>query len=186
MTMTWDDWSPGEIIKEFTQNAPVDVVSLAEALGVKVWEKPLQNISGMLKPDPENGGKTGYSIYVNADDALTRKRFTTAHEIAHFLLHRNNDTKEFRDDIKYRSPGVSNEMEAQANRLAADILMPRKLIRQLLDKGITNPSEMANKLGVSPRAMEIRLGLHTPKSPEGANRLSPRVSKELPEGIVRN
>lgn len=187
MTTIWDDWSPGEIIKEFTKKAPVDVVGLAEALGLKVWEKPLQNISGMLTPDAENGGKrTGYSIYINSDDALTRQRFTTAHEIAHFLLHRNKDIKEFKDDIKYRTPGVSTEMEAQANRLAADILMPRRLIRELLSNGTTDPSEMAAKLEVSPRAMEIRLGLQSRKSALGANRSAPRVCEELPESIVRN
>ena len=186
MTTTWDDWSPGEIIKEFTKDAPVDVVGLAEALGLRVSKQPLKNISGMLIPDPQNGGRAGYSIHINADDAPTRQRFTTAHEIAHFLLHRNKDIREFRDDIKYRSPGITNDMEAQANRLAADILMPRKLIRQLLDEGIMDPDEMAAKLGVSPRAMEIRLGLNARKSPEGANRLSPSKGKQLSESFIGN
>lgn len=181
----WSSWSPGEIIKHFTQEAPVDMIALANALGIKVWEKPLLNISGMVAPDPDNGGASGYSIYVNADDSETRKRFTIAHEIAHFLLHRNKDTKEFRDNVKYRSPGVSDQMEAQANRLAADILMPRRLIRKLLDKGITGPDDLAKELRVSPRAMEIRLGLDSrAKNPTGANRLSPRVGQELSESFV--
>ncbi len=182
-TVNFSEWSPGEIIKHFTQSPPVDVVALAEALGLKVEEKPLSGISGMLVPDAQNGGSSGYAIYVNAPDARTRKRFTIAHEIAHFLLHRNKDTKEFRDDIKYRSPGVSDALEGQANRLAADILMPRRLIRKLLDEGITNPRTMAEKLGVSLHAMEIRLGLHT-KSAQGANQLTPSVGKQASEVLV--
>lgn len=158
----WSNWSPGEIIKHFTQAYPVDVVALARALGLNVWETSLSDIAGMVTPDKSNGGiRTGYSIYVNADDPPTRKRFTVAHEIAHYLLHRNTQTKVFTDNQMYRSPGISDQKEAEANRLAADILMPRRLIRQLLDEGITNPSEMATQLNVSPQAMEIRLGLHS-------------------------
>jgi hypothetical protein len=185
--MDWNSWSPGQIIRHFTQQAPVDVTALAGALGIKVWEKPLVNISGMVAPDPHNGGTSGYSIYVNSTDSETRRRFTIAHEIAHFLLHRNKDTKEFKDNIQYRSPGMSDELEAQANRLAADILMPRRLIRQLLDQGVTQPNDLAKKLGVSARAMEIRLGLDSrPKNPGGANRLAPSVRQELSESFVGN
>lgn len=195
MATNWSSWSPSEIIKYFTKTSPVNVVGLAEALGIKVWEKNFEgNISGVVKPDPNNGGPSGYSIYVNAGDSYTRKRFTVAHEIAHFLLHRNKDTKEFSDDLKYRSPGVSDQLEAQANRLAADILMPRRLIRELLDKGVTEPTDMAARLQVSPKAMEIRLGLPpsrpfgvaVTKSPHGANQLSPSISKELSESVVGN
>jgi hypothetical protein len=183
----WNDWSPSEIIKYFTQEPPVNVTALAEALGLNVQEKPFPDISGMLMPDPENGGPSGYSIVVNSEDSETRKRFTIAHEIAHFLLHRNKDTKAFTDNIKYRSPGVSDEREAQANRLAADILMPRRLIRKLLDEGITQPNDLAKKLCVSPMAMEIRLGVQSkPKSPKGANPSPSGMRKELSESIVGN
>jgi len=154
------DWSPGQIIKHFTKATPVDVVGIAEALGVRVWEMHslAENTAGLIFRDPINGGPSGYSIGINASDPYNRKRFTVAHEVAHFLLHRNKITKELKDDRMYRS-GLSGQAEEQANRLAADILMPRNLIRELISSGITNPDDMASKLEVSPLAMRIRLGI---------------------------
>lgn len=151
-------WKPGDIIKHFTQEYPVDVAGIAEALGIKVWEDDLPGLSGVIEPDKLRGGSSGYSIVVNASDPYGRKRFTIAHEIAHYLLHRNRDTKQFKDDRMYRS-GISSQLESDANRLAADILMPRRLIRQLLDSGITDPEQMAEALQVSNRAIRLRLGL---------------------------
>jgi Zn-dependent peptidase ImmA (M78 family) len=118
----------------------------------------------MLTSD-QLSGPCGYTIYVNSTDALYRRRFTIAHEIAHYLLHRNTETKEFRDDRMYRSPGITDAKEAEANRLAADILMPRRIIRRLLDQGVTDPNLMAAQLKVSPDAMEVRLGLRSKFNP---------------------
>ena len=151
---------PGEVIREFTEHPPVNVEGLAKALGLSVWEKELPGISGMLTAD-HLSGPCGYTIYVNSTDALSRRRFTIAHEIAHYLLHRNRDTREFKDNRMYRSPGLSDAKEAEANRLAADILMPRRIIRRLLDQGVTDPILMASRLEVSPDAMEVRLGLRS-------------------------
>jgi Zn-dependent peptidase ImmA (M78 family) len=155
---------PGEVIREFTEHPPVDVEGLAKALGLSVWERELPGDSGMLVAD-HLSGPSGYTIYVNSTDAVNRRRFTIAHEIAHYLLHRNRDTREFKDNRMYRSPGISDSKEAEANRLAADILMPRRIIRRLLDQGIKDPQDMALRLKVSPDAMEIRLGLSSKFSP---------------------
>ncbi len=160
---------PGEVIREFTEFPPVNVEGLANALGLSVFEKELPGISGMLTAD-HLSGPCGYTIYVNSTDPLNRRRFTIAHEIAHYLLHRNKSaTAEFKDDRMYRSPGLSDAKEAEANRLAADILMPRRIIRRLLDQGISDPQQMASTLIVSPDAMEIRLGLRSKFSPRRAN-----------------
>lgn len=165
MTADWADKPVQEIIRSFTDNPPVNIVGLAEALGIKVWEKPMPTFSGMVMPDDINGGRSGYSIYVNSEDSLNRRRFTIAHEIAHYLLHRNKYTGSFKDDRMYRSPGVSSASEAEANRLAADLLMPRRLIRKLLAEGISDPYLMANQLQVSSDAMQVRLGLRSKFNP---------------------
>lgn len=157
-----DGLAPGDIIKSFTQQPPVNVIGMAEALGLRVWEMDLgPDVSGMIFLDPKNGGTSGYSIGINSADSYFRKRFTVAHEIAHFLLHRNRITNQLKDDKMYRS-GIGNQLEYQANRLAADILMPRRLIRYLLEHGVSNPDEMAQRLQVSKPAMYTRLGLPKP------------------------
>jgi uncharacterized protein DUF955 len=148
-----------QIIDRFQEAAPVDVTGLAEALGLTVWEDEdfPEGVSGKIFLDPDNGGVSGYSIAVRASDPYVRKRFTVAHEIAHFILHRNRIGASLTDDALYRS-GLSSWDEVEANRLAADILMPRKLVRQYVQTWGADPSTLAPFFKVSEEAMRIRLG----------------------------
>jgi hypothetical protein len=148
-----------QVIREFTSAAPVDIVGLAEALGISVREAKLNaEISGEIFPDLLKGGASGYSIRVNASHAFVRRRFTVAHELAHFLRHRNRIENRLVDDRMYRSR-LGNTVEGEAQRLAADLLMPRELIRQFRARGIDSPEELATKFNVSLQAMRIRLGI---------------------------
>jgi IrrE N-terminal-like domain len=156
--------TPGQIIAKFQQTAPVDVVSIAYGLGLRVWEMPSLpiTVSGKIFRDPLNGGESGFSIGVNATEHATRKRFSIAHEIAHFILHRHYlDNGELVDDAMYRSQ-LSSQEESQANFLAAEILMPIPLIQSLIAAGYKQPEQLAEKLEVSLTAMKIRLGIPTP------------------------
>lgn len=161
MATTSATLTPGQIISGHQKTAPVNVVGIAEDLGLKVWETRSlpENISGKIFRDPMNGGPSGFSISVNASEGILRKRFTVAHEIAHFILHRKQlDNGALIDDTMYRS-GLSTAEEAQANKLAADILMPYSLIQSLAAAGINDVESLANRLQVSPTAMKIRLGI---------------------------
>jgi Zn-dependent peptidase ImmA (M78 family) len=150
------------MIAPFQRTAPVNVVAIAQALGLSVWEEVLdKNISGKLFRDPVNGGSSGFSIVVNAPDALNRKRFTVAHEIAHFILHRNQIGEGLSDDTFYRS-GLSTAQEVEANKMAADIIMPYQLIDSLQRNGTVSVSDLARALQVSEVAMMIRLGIPIP------------------------
>jgi len=152
--------TPGQIIAKYQKQAPVDVVAIAKELGLNVWSMLLPpNVSGKIFRDQINGGASGYSIAVDAKDALVRQRFTVAHEIAHFILHRAQlENGDLIDDAMYRS-NVSTQDETAANRLAADILMPFALIRALINAGFKDTQSLANKLQVSLPAIKIRLGL---------------------------
>ncbi|MGB8064805.1 MAG: ImmA/IrrE family metallo-endopeptidase [Candidatus Sulfotelmatobacter sp.] len=153
--------TPGQIIAKHQAQAPVDVVAIADELGINVWETKTfpSSVSGKIFKDPVNGGRSGFSILVNAGHSLFRKRFTIAHEIAHFILHRKRlESGELIDDAMYRS-GVSAKEETEANRYAAEILMPYSLIRSLMAAGIRTPEQLATRLQVSLPAMKIRLGL---------------------------
>jgi len=134
------------------------VIAIARDLGLNVWEMHNlpENISGKIFRDALNGGTSGYSIGIKATEGFRRKRFTVAHEIAHFLLHRNKIGDELADDAMYRS-GLSTREEAQANQLAADILMPVQLIKSLQLQGYSDISKLANALEVSEPAMKVRL-----------------------------
>ena len=127
--------TPGEIIAKYQAVAPVDVVSIAEEVGIRVWEMSRlpEGVSGQIWQDPINGGISGFSIGVRTTDALVRKRFTVAHELAHYILHRNRLDGGLFEDVMYRG-GLSSREETQANQMAADILMPFRLINKLLDE----------------------------------------------------
>jgi hypothetical protein len=149
-------------VASFLEKAPVDVLGIATTFGIAVWEQELEKgISGKLTRDPINGGPSGFSILVNAPESLTRKRFTVAHEIAHYLLHRTKMGEEIADDTFYRS-GLSSAQEVEANKLAADIIMPYPLIYSLQRTGVSGVPELANILQVSLTAMMIRLGIPIP------------------------
>jgi hypothetical protein len=151
--------TPGQIILRHQTTAPVDVSAIAHDLGINVWEMHdlPDGISGKIFKDPLNGGFENYSIGVNATENFRRKRFTVAHEIAHFILHRDKIGDELTDDAMYRS-GLSTREEVQANSLAADIIMPVHLIQQLRkNKGNEDVSALADALQVSEPAMRVRL-----------------------------
>lgn len=120
------------------------------------------NISGKIFRDPLNGGTSGFSIAVNPFEAFVRQRFTVAHEIAHFILHRHllEAKGTLADDTMYRS-GLSTAEETAANRLAATILMPFPLIQSVIASGINDVNSLANRFQVSQIAMKIRLGIPT-------------------------
>ena len=104
---------PADLLSEVQRKAPVDVVGLASGLGLAVWEMPLSSdISGKILFDPEHGGNSGYSVIINKTDPFVRKRFTLAHEIAHFVLHRERIGNGLQDDAMYRS-GLSTIAEVQ-------------------------------------------------------------------------
>jgi hypothetical protein len=65
--------------------------------------------------------------FVRATDPLPRRRFTAAHELGHFLMHREGMGR-FRADtdetLREADGGANDQMEREANRFAADLLMP--------------------------------------------------------------
>jgi hypothetical protein len=150
-----------EVISRFQNEAPVNVTGIAEALGLSVWESDAElpeGVSGKLFKDPFNGGVEGFSIIVRESDPYVRRRFTVAHEIAHFVLHRDQVGDSLADDELYRS-GLSTRQEAQANRFAADILMPRNLINRYIKRWGIDAEALASEFKVSAAAMRIRLNL---------------------------
>lgn len=142
------------IIREHQTAAPVSVVSIAHALGIDVYgtKSWADNVSGKIQLGPDGA----FDIYVNLNHPQVRQRFTIAHEIAHAVLHPDLIGDGISDDAQWRS-GLPDPVEYQANKMAADILMPQHLIEECLTKGHRDPGYLAAKFGVSKRSMEIRL-----------------------------
>jgi Zn-dependent peptidase ImmA (M78 family) len=154
---------------------PIDVDEIARLLQIEVTEHAdpgAANTIGKITLSPEGPAK----VWINpAENAYgPRRRFTLAHEIAHFCMHRSSDRHEFIDDksTMNRSESYWNSYESEANRFAAELLMPQQLIeslgRRVIDayKAEHNTEKMpltrfidvmAAKFRVSHPAMEFRL-----------------------------
>lgn len=147
-----------DVIREHQNKLPVPVVKIANALGVKVFTVPNwpSDLSGMVRKNEASAG--GFDIFVNDAHPPVRRRFTIAHEIAHIVLHPHLIGDGITDDALLRS-GLSNTVEAQANKLAADILMPRHKLDEMMRQGVTGVKELASQFNVSEQAMAIRLGV---------------------------
>ena len=151
------------IIIPFVEARPaIKIAGIARALGVEVKAATLKpKISGQLQRTEENRDK--FRIRVNRHEVAARQRFTIAHEIAHFLLHRDQIGDGIEDSILYRS-SLSDSREAEANRLAAQLLMPEELVLQAW-KGLGGHKDqqtlksLAGLFDVSESAMRIRLGM---------------------------
>ncbi|MGQ7745405.1 ImmA/IrrE family metallo-endopeptidase [Pectobacterium brasiliense] len=148
------------LIKKHQFQCPIKLGEIATELGLVVKLATLPaNISGEIKE--ENGRVT---IRINRHDVKARQRYTLSHEIAHFLLHRHLLREGITDDVLYRS-AQSNEIEAEANRLAADIIMPMNHVDafyQLHYKGKKDAilyESIADSIGVSVIALKYRLGV---------------------------
>lgn len=160
MSAEWNGLDPEvrALIEMFQDAPPVRLPELAHALGVSVKASTLApGISGEIRP--LNGN---FVIRVNRHDPIKRQRFTVAHELAHFLLHREEIGAGIKDDVLYRS-SLSDRREQQANRLAADILMPEALLADAQEaaeeKGVGDLAlYLSDLFGVSESAMRIKVG----------------------------
>jgi len=149
-----------EIIMKYALTPPVDVKKIISEIGITYVERPMpKGQSGFIEYD----GWT-CTIAVNSDDGPQRKRFTAAHELGHFLKHRDLLKKHrhldrLYDEYANRNPAqpLDYQHEVQANRFAASLLMPRKTIENELDKGVNTIRELATLFDVSRMAMEYRL-----------------------------
>lgn len=158
----WRKIAPGQrvIAERYLREVPVRLGAMARELGLKVKLSTMTpGVSGMIVKVEEE-----YIIKVNRHETRERQRYTLAHEISHFLLHRETiDASSIGivDNVLYRS-GTPEQLEYEANRLAADIIMPNALITEKFESLGTLVSEevvdhMAQIFQVSKVAMEIRL-----------------------------
>jgi hypothetical protein len=152
------DESPMAVVAKHQTSAPIMLGPIAKELGIPVRLVPLgKSIAGQIMRDSLNGGRAGFSIWINSDESKHRQKFTLAHELAHYILHRDLIDNGVVDDTMYRSE-LNSRYETQANQLAADIIMPIRLIKKYRKQHPDSDfRELARLFDVSEQAMKIRL-----------------------------
>lgn len=152
------------LAKHDIQNAPVPIRKLARSCGARIVQVSGDDddIDGFLyRQDKE------VVIGINRNQAPVRQRFTIAHELGHLLLHEPSQVhvdRGFRVRLRSGSSrdGIDRD-EMEANRFAAEILMPIDFLRRDLEKqefDLADDSQLrslARRYGVSTQALAIRL-----------------------------
>jgi len=153
-----------ELLEEFNIAAPpVPVRKIARGCGARIVKiSDDDDMDGFLYRE-----KGDIVIGVNKDQAPVRQRFTIAHELGHLLLHENSAVHIDRGfQVRLRN-GLSaqgvNIDEMEANRFAAELLMPLDFLREDLESkffdfaGDEGFYELSRRYGVSTQAITIRL-----------------------------
>jgi Zn-dependent peptidase ImmA (M78 family) len=97
-----------------------------------------------------------YQIYINDGNSITHCRFTLVHELYHVI------TGPFEADI-FNDLGHGDQelhrarIERVADHFAANVLMPKTLVKRMWAVPIQQVSALAAEFGVSEDAMRIRL-----------------------------
>ena len=145
-------------------SVPVEIISIANFYGFRVYEIPMDdNVSGMIISDKEKikNFETNKIIVVNANHPQTRKRFTIAHELGHYIL-QGKPTECY----AHRDAGIYSPDERDANSFASLLLMPEKEVLNEVAHlkevyGNVNDSivvlGVAAKFNVSNSAADVRL-----------------------------
>jgi Zn-dependent peptidase ImmA (M78 family) len=145
---------------------PVPVEKIAKSIGVQVRFSPLdEELSGMIFI------KDGVPIVgVNSIHHPNRQRFTIAHELGHYQLHRDvlssavHVDKSFPVLMRDASSATGwDKREIEANQFAAALLMPKASIEHALggkplDIDDDRPlDDIAKRFRVSRQALEYRI-----------------------------
>lgn len=135
----------------WTGALPIDPVQIARQMGVEVFSAQLGNdVFGCIIGTPE-----GAQIYVDIDQPITRYRFTTAHELGHYVEHAERAEAEMSYVDRRTDEDRGKPEEVFANQFAGALLMPERALR-LFGPGPGNDVAAADRLGVSLAALRYR------------------------------
>ena len=155
------DFIDANLTSDMRNNGALDLDEFAKKIGISKIKLATFNradVSGLLKKE-----RGEWNIYVKHTDSPRRRRFTIAHEIGHFISFLQDGKskeilkdKEQVSDLAFTRAAPHSHIEAEANAIAAYILMPEGDVRELVEKSET-AEEMAKHFQVSESAMLVRL-----------------------------
>ncbi|HEY0434549.1 MAG TPA: ImmA/IrrE family metallo-endopeptidase, partial [Chitinophagaceae bacterium] len=117
------EWTPPVPVEDFA--ASVNIVKIAEL--------EVDDFEGFLSTDAKK--QKGVILY-KAGSRKERRRFTIAHELGHFLIpsHQGNQQCTAADLQETRRDTIHQRQEAEANRFAAGLLMPKPWFTRDMDE----------------------------------------------------
>lgn len=132
---------------------PIPVREIAEESGVDVIFSSFGAVGEKVAGFCDFQAK---KLYVNSNDIITRQKFTMAHELGHWILHRDlfeTNPTEYSVLPRFHKT-KNNRFEREANVFAANLLAPSFLLKPVRGFGA---AALASIFGVSRTMMEVRL-----------------------------
>jgi len=117
------------VAQKFIKTAPPDLTALCRDLGLRIREVPANGFDGALVRS--KAGQKGIVAVKASIREKSRKRFTIAHEIGHFVIPHHRNLGNICEDRKIESfDRHLNQPEIEANEFAAELLLPSALLRR--------------------------------------------------------
>jgi Zn-dependent peptidase ImmA (M78 family) len=150
-------------LRRFGLDSRERLAEIAEAIGIEVLYRPAESFDGALLRIRD--AQRGYIVINSRIREESRRRFTLAHEIGHFVLPGQQEVsapckqqkiENWEEDL-YRP-------ELEANRFAAEILMPRGIVAEFCqsEPSLESIRSIAQLCGTSLTASAVRLITLTP------------------------
>lgn len=93
---------------------------------ITLYFRPLDNIEGALVPSADGQ----WTILINSNiESNGRRNFTLAHEIGHYILHRNGGERQCAAGDTNNFSESEFDPEFQANQFASQLLLPPNIVR---------------------------------------------------------
>ncbi|MBC8152254.1 MAG: ImmA/IrrE family metallo-endopeptidase [Bacteroidetes bacterium] len=148
------------ILWKHALSPPFKIRDLLESYATVIFKHiPIDGVDGVAL-NIKVPGKTPVVI-VNESISDTRQRFTMAHELGHLIIPWHTGIKIDKDENHIGSEDSYFILEAEANRFAAELLMPSYFIRQIANQSSDLAhahKKICQKLKVSHQAAAIQIG----------------------------
>ncbi|HHS50500.1 MAG TPA: ImmA/IrrE family metallo-endopeptidase [candidate division Zixibacteria bacterium] len=131
------------------ESPPIKLDPILDALGIELFEGDVANVDGIAYKN-----KDSPAIMVHRDLTPERRRFAIAHELGHLVMPHS---------VSYRicPPERDSRVERDADRFAAELLVPEPTLRKLWPRYRDNVeyrvSILAELFEVSKTTMAIRV-----------------------------
>jgi hypothetical protein len=139
------------VAEKFVTTAPPDLTALCRDLGLRIREVPAKGFDGALIRS--KGDQKGIVAVKASIREKSRKRFTIAHEIGHFIIPHHQNLGNICEERKIESfDSHLNRPEIEANEFASELLLPSALLRRrfnLAEFSLAQISAVAADFGTS-------------------------------------
>lgn len=165
-------------LQRFQMNPPQSIERLADRLGILVVETEMDDgHDGYIDYAPVLGSRTGFVVYINKEMSLPRKRWTLAHELGHYFLHRQKKLNTFDYEL-HRKRGKKeyfsvDDEEREANYFAEDLFFGNGALDAAVSLHGRNIAYLAKRVfGVPETAVQIALEFRD-RRPDGRQASAP-------------